>query len=727
MRTLVVIGAISLLGQVVLLREITVTCFGSELVYLLAMGLWLLGSAGGALLGRQAVSGVGRSGIDSPSRRVAPLLLAGAVVLPLLLIAARGARTLLGGVPGAYLPFTGQLLAMAIVVLPYAVLCGLLFRRAALVVMARDRSLAAAYAADCGGALLGGAVSMILLATGFSNLAACLLCALAAAVTAGLLAAGTERRRRSAGFALTVTLAVSLAVALAAGVAASARLDRALTRWNHPHLLATVDTPYGRLTAAGREGQVALFVNDALAYENQCTSAEVFVHVAALQRAAPRRILVLGGGWEDLPREAARYGPDRLVHVEHNRGLLQLQTEVGVDAPVDANTIVADPRRYLREAGIFDLILVGMPAPESGLDNRYYTREFFAACKDRLAARGVLSLRLGGSENLWTPVLTQRNASVYRALRAVFSHVVVLPGATNVFLASATDLPAGADVAGRLEDRQIGGRFELRQVSPAYVRYLYENDRFAQINTLLAASAAPANTDARPSCYRHTLVLWLAKFYPRLGWQEQEESAAPWRRPWVWLAVAVWLALTFVLRGGSTAGRSLAVGAAAAAGMVLEMVLILYYQVRVGALFQDLGLLLTLFMLGLMVGAAGMQRLRSAAQTFGLGLAPWLALASLAGATAILIAQAGPGSLPIVGLLLIGTGAAVGGVFAQMSWSDRPERLVGPLYGADLLAGGLGSLAAGLYLIPVWGLSGTAAAAAVVAGLAAAPHALRRR
>ena len=719
MCTLVVIGAISLLGQVVLLRETSVACFGSELVYLLAMGLWLLGSAGGALLGRRGGAGDGPAGNSPAWRRVAPLLLTAAAILPLLLAAARGARILLGGVPGAYLPFHRQMLAMAVVVLPFAVLSGLLFRRAALAVMARGRSLAGAYAADCGGALIGGATSTILLAAGVGNLTACLLCSLAAAVTAKLAAPRASRRLRGAGF--------TLAVALAAGVAMSAPLDRALTRWNHPHLLATVDTPYGRLTAAGREGQIALFVNDALAYENQGTASEVFVHLAALQRAAPRRILILGGAWEDLPQEAARHGPDRLVHVELNRSLLALKAEIGIDSSTAAHTVVADPRRFLRDAGTFDLILVGMPEPESGLDNRYYTREFFAACKDRLTPAGVLSFRLGGSENLWTPVLTLRNASVYRALAAVFPRVIVVPGAANVFLASVTELPPAAEAAGRLEDRQAGGGFELRQVSPAYVRYLYENDRFAQINALLAASPAAANTDARPVCYRHTLVLWLAKFFPRLSWQEQAESAAPWRRPWVWLAAAAWLTLALGVRGGSMAGRSLAVGAAAGAGMALEMVLILHYQARVGALFQDLGLLLTLFMLGLTLGAAGMQRLRAMVRMAGLRLAPWLALAAFAGLTGFLIGRAGPGSLPIVGLLLIGTGAAVGAVFAQMSWTDRPERLVGPLYAADLLAGGLGSLAAGLYLIPVWGLSGTAAASAVVAALAAAPRAWGRR
>ena len=46
------IGLVSMLGQVVLLRELNVAFFGSELIYILALGLWLLWTAIGAAVGR---------------------------------------------------------------------------------------------------------------------------------------------------------------------------------------------------------------------------------------------------------------------------------------------------------------------------------------------------------------------------------------------------------------------------------------------------------------------------------------------------------------------------------------------------------------------------------------------------------------------------------------------------------------------------------------------------
>ena len=57
------IGLISLLGQVILLRELAVASYGVELIYLYALGVWLLCTAAGALLGRRRFAAVG------PSRR----------------------------------------------------------------------------------------------------------------------------------------------------------------------------------------------------------------------------------------------------------------------------------------------------------------------------------------------------------------------------------------------------------------------------------------------------------------------------------------------------------------------------------------------------------------------------------------------------------------------------------------------------------------------------------
>jgi hypothetical protein len=77
-----------------------------------------------------------------------------------------------------------------------------------------------------------------------------------------------------------------------------------------------------------------------------------------------------------------------------------------------------------------------MPEPSSGQTNRFYTRELFASCVRRLAPDGVLGFRLRGAENLWTPPLARRTASIHRALAGVFDDVLLLPGSALIVLAT---------------------------------------------------------------------------------------------------------------------------------------------------------------------------------------------------------------------------------------------------------------------------------------------------
>ena len=107
---LVAIGLVSILGQVVLLRELNVASYGVELIYILAMGVWLFWTAVGALIGR-------RSHVPSASR-VGLLLLFVGLILPVDVAFIRSARTLFAGVPGAYLPFPQQFLVLTLALVP---------------------------------------------------------------------------------------------------------------------------------------------------------------------------------------------------------------------------------------------------------------------------------------------------------------------------------------------------------------------------------------------------------------------------------------------------------------------------------------------------------------------------------------------------------------------------------------------------------------------------------
>ena len=186
---LFIVGLISILGQVVLLRELNVASFGVELVYILALGFWLAATALGALSCRS-------SRATRPGLLTIPLLLF-AALLPLAVAFARGSRVLAGGVPGAYLPFGEQIVTIGITLLPAGFLTGWLFRRAAGLFVSEGRTVAAAYAIESAGGIAGGLVSSLGLHWGVQNFVLALTGSLIAAAAPLLITAGARQSRSS--------------------------------------------------------------------------------------------------------------------------------------------------------------------------------------------------------------------------------------------------------------------------------------------------------------------------------------------------------------------------------------------------------------------------------------------------------------------------------------------------------------------------------------------------
>jgi spermidine synthase len=693
--SLFIIGLISILGQVVLLRELNVALYGVELFYILALGVWLLGSAAGTWLG---------SWINAfPSRTIPALFLLWAVFLLLEVLFVRGSRVLFSGVPGAYLPFFQQFGIVMLSMLPPGVLLGWLFRDSARLYCQNGKTLAAAYAVECAGGVVGGLLATGFLLRGIPNLTVAILCSLFTLIAVTFAVEKKGHPLRIGALVLSVLL-LGLLWPLAA-------IDRQTTAWNHPDLLASRDSAYGRITVTGLAGQVAVYENDTLSFETEGTDAEAFVHPAALQHPRSESVLLLGGTLEGLIVELEKHHPRQVTAVELNPVLVEtvrpyLPATIGESLGYkNVRLAFADPRQYLKQPGAYDLILVGMPEPTSGQSNRFYTEEFFREGAARLNPGGVFALRLRSAENYWTPMLRERMRSVHAALVRVFPYVVFLPGTSNVILASREPLPTSPEI---LIDRWRERNVTARLVSPPYLRYLYTNDRFPEINGYLQAAGGTPNTDVRPLCYRYTLLLWLSKFLPGLGSLEVRVPGPAFLA--VTAFVFLGLALCFLFsRRRAGFRRGLLVLTAAFIGMVQETILILYYQVKAGVLYRDIGLLLMAFMAGLTLGSLvvnqGMKRAGEREQR-------WWGPAILGGFFLLTSGMAaligGSVSLGLWGtaLLLVASGFFVAAVFAQASLYrvGNQDSVIAPLYGADLLGGCLASLLAGLVLVPLLGL-----------------------
>ena len=701
-------GFVSLAAQVVLLRELSVTFYGVELVYTLAIGAWLFWTAVGAALdwGRERPPSV---------EAIGALLAASGVLTVAGALFARAARQLMGGTPGAYLPVGQQFVTLIVVLLPVGVTLGLLFQWAARRIVAHGRSLALAYAVESAGALVGGVLGAELVRLGLPTSALAAICAAAS----GMGALAVVRRR-----AVWTWVVPAVPLVLGCGVLANIdRVDRTTTAWAHPFLVEVRDSAYGRLAVTATGGQVTFFENDALIFESASIDPEVFVHLVVLQHAGPRRALVLGGYVEGLHDLVRAHGVDEVDVVDLDEARIDLADRYLPARMVSAHGRVrlrlGDPRQSVRQPGVYDLVIVGMPEPTSAQANRFYTREFFGDCAARLGASGVLGLRLHTAENFWTPAQVQRVRSIEISLRAHFGHVLVVPGTPTVLLASNGALTAEpAPLVERLEARAVASRL----VTPSFIRYVMTNDRLAAARRdLSAAGATPPNTDARPVSFRYALVLWLGQFWPTVAAADLAKLRIPqWLRWPSWMLASGLLAACFVLaRRRAVVRRALLVGTIALSAMLIEVAALLYYQVTNGVIYRDLGLLLTAFMAGLAVGAMMLARASVAPSTWS-GFSVVAVLATAGVALGAMVSAGTDVGLTTAATLIGVTGASVGAVFGYVSRSGAPDqrRVIAPLYASDLAGGCLGAVAGGLLLVPLLGLDSTAFAGAWLALLA---------
>lgn len=697
--SLAIVGLIGILGQVVLLREIAAACQGSEVIWIVGIGVWLSANA----------LGVWRGAIGAGARGRKALFYAAALVFPFQALTCQWFFPLFG-IPLGVLPSFGLHLALVCwTMFPAGWLAGKLFRAGLQAWERLGGKIAMAYVIECSGGALGGILSAVSFGWGIQNSGLLAWVAFLAAA-AGLLFDTSPAAALGRSFAALVMIVMGcwlgfnwpdhLFPSIDAGLweAKRAGADRVVQR----------DSPSGRITRMERSGQSLLLVNHQMVWDSESASPEERVQLAALFHPHPKRMLLAGGVVDGVLWQALQHQPDRIDMVEMEPMLVRMAPEnyPSADAlsmgSAATRLILQDPRRFVvSTTERYDIIVSSGAEPDSGAANRFFTREFFAGCSVRLNPGGILSLSIPGSENRLSSANLYRLSAIYRALRGVFPCVRVFPGATMVFLASRSPIVLDMDaVSARYAERGIRSRY----VHPAYIRYLVANDRFSEIGTLLSQSTASMNTDAMPVCYGTGIWLWLSRLYPRLahvdpGWLFDRGAHWLW---YVLAAIGALLPAGMRKRGSGVANSLFSVGLAGFAGMLLESLWLLMYQSQFGALYRDIGMLFMAFMAGMTVGGWlavhrewGRRAERIAVALLGVG-----SLGCVAPQRGMDFLPVGMG-LGTVGLVLMLVGGAVSVVVAVElgqvgGWDAR--------IAIDGMAASLAAVLGGLIFIPFFGI-----------------------
>jgi spermidine synthase len=480
--------------------------------------------------------------------------------------------------------------------------------------------------------------------------------------------------------------------------------------WKPFSLIHVEDTRYGRIQVIQTDEQISFYSDGTRSFSTaDPASAEEAVHFALLQAPNAEQILLIGGGPGGNLAEILKYPQTQVEDVEFDPAFIRLADRF---LPESDRRALHDPRvRFRIEDGrmvlsnggtLFDVILADIPAPTTARTNRYFTLEFFRDVRARLRPGGVLGFRVPSAENYQSPELINFLRSIRTTLSRIFPEVAIVPGGTNVFLASDRPLSLDPDVLSE-RARQLGLRNAF--VNPAMLPARLDPIRVQRLRATIGGRDGDLNTDTRPIGYLRESILWRTQFRssgPRMMARLASVPAS-------WL-LGIGLALATIvlvgLRFRPNRSTSTAIlGPLAVLGLTtiaVEIASITWFQALHGSVYESLAFLLAAFMTGLTAGSAVALQARKPRFFFLTAIQIGL-LGLLLGAWAGLVQRPSP---IVFAAYLFFVGAAAGAIFVfANALFIRDSSRAGLGYAGELLGGFLGAWAITAVLIPLAGLS----------------------
>jgi spermidine synthase len=360
-------------------------------------------------------------------------------------------------------------------------------------------------------------------------------------------------------------------------------VDLTIRQLQYPNqkIIESHETPYGNLTLTELSGQFNVFENLSLLFTTKNTIYnEETAHYPMLQHSNPEKVFLISGGISGIADEILKYkSVKKLIYIEPNPWILKYSRYIHLTHDPRLTVIEKDGRKFISsDSTLYDVIIMTLPEPASLQMNRYYSVEFIKLLKLHTTKDAVISFSLGTTGNYMNPENLEMHSILFNTLRSVFSHVLIIPGDKNYFIAS--DKPLSID---------IGKLYLSRNIKNTYVNPFYIDDRSLQertdeiIKNLIPGSTV--NTDLKPIAVNVSTSLFFSKF--KLNWV---------------LAIFT-IVLLMLLPVVKLKKQAFAMYIAGFTTSSLEMIILLIFQIICGLLYAAAGILFAIFMLGLACGA----------------------------------------------------------------------------------------------------------------------------
>lgn len=665
-------------AQIIFIREFLLLYNGNELIIGLLFTIWMVSTASGAYAGRYY----------SPASNYLVfirILLVFITVYPLIGIFSSEYFRNAVIEYGRMVSLTEVVIYSFIILLPICFTGGFLFTVLNSVLGNQKNSLNNSYAIESFGSLVGGGVISLyfIYMLGVNNFRSLTYLLIINFVYFGISDFRHGKEKRSLIFLFSAIGFMYLIFYVEPGQIAKQKY------FEGQKLLLSKETPYGNLSITKTGDQMNYFENGVVLFsDGNVVQREEDIHYALLQRPLAKKILLMGGGITGTLAEILKYpAVEAVTYVDINPEIVKL-TEKYIPSSKDSRVKIyaVDPILFVMQTiKKYDVILINMPPPVNAQLNRYFTSEFYQHLKKILKPNGLISTRLPSSANYLSRDEIELQATVFNTIGDVFKNVLIVPGDKNYFIAS--DSALAINYVSALSGLSIDNEYVNKgYINDDLIRFRSESilESFKGISTV--------NLDFKPIVYLSAIKQWLSyygdsyKFLP---------------------IICLLLAVLFIIFSKPFSSVMFTSGFT---GAGIEILLLIAFQVLAGYVYLYLGVIITLFMAGLSIGAFESRKVKTE-QRNKYTIAVQILSGILILVSAFILSwlknfkpdfsiQSAIGIMIFVVAILVGFQYGL----AVSETQKEAKKIVSVIYSSDLFGSAFGSLVVAIFFIPVLGI-----------------------
>ena len=592
-----VLGLTSMIGQIIIIRELMVIFYGNELSLGVILASWLFWTSFGSyVLGRLVDK------LKSKEKLLSYIQLLTSITLPANIFIIRNIKSMLNIAPGKIIGFVPMLgssfLSLSFICMLLGFTFTLISKISAKESKLPSREIGRIYLLEGTGASIGGLIYSFFLIKAllpFQNIF----------IVGGLNLLISLLFNKNI---LQILYLSFMSIAFISNWPSYLEKYTRKLQFKPFELVESADSIYGNISVTKTGKEFSFYENGLLVFTSgDLLSSEESVHYAMLEHPSPEKVLLIGGGISGSLEEILKHPVKKVDYIELDPLIIELSEKyLPITKDKRVNIAHVDGRFFVKSVASenYDVIILNLPDPYNAMLNRFYSLEFFKDVEKILAPDGIFSFSLTSSENYLNPEQAHYLASIYNTLEKEFRDIKIFPGDSATFLASNnTDvLTYSPDIlTQRLKERDIDTKF----VREYYLPFKLDPLRIKYIEDAVKEyKKVKINQDFKPIGYFYHASLWMTLFHSGKGILPFLEKI---NLSLFILILIILFFFTFLIqkfrKTKTKMSVILSIGTTGMSEISFQIIVIFAFQFLYGYMYYRIGLILTSFMIGLVLGA----------------------------------------------------------------------------------------------------------------------------